>query len=76
MKQNRVPTKTIEDLTPPASKDISQEEAEAALGRKMHEIGKEQAVLQASQKRLQELQDQANLIDTELTKLDVGRNHT
>lgn len=43
---------------------------EIALGRKMHQVGKEQAIFQASQGRLQRLQQEANVLDDKLKNLD------
>jgi len=48
----------------------AREEIEAALGRKMHEISKEQEILVASQNRLKELQGQATVLDKKLNEFD------
>ena len=53
-----------------AARNDSRSDIEIALGRKMHEIGKAQAVFQMYQKRLQKLNDEANALDEELKKLD------
>lgn len=43
---------------------------EADLGRKMHEVSKEQEILVACQTRLKGLQAEASNLDKQLTKLD------
>ncbi len=48
----------------------TREEIEVALGRKMHEISKEQEIFVASQDRLKELQSQANVLDKKLNRFD------
>ena len=49
---------------------MNREEIEAALGKKMHEIGKQQAICVRENERLKVLNDEANKLDVELTKLD------
>ena len=49
---------------------MTREEIEAALGKKMHEIGKQQAICMAENKKLQALQEEANKLDLDLTELD------
>ena len=49
---------------------MQRSDIEMALGRKAHQIGKEQAIFQASQERLQRLQQEANVLDEKLKKLD------
>ncbi len=53
-----------------AKKPDDRDKIEIALGRKMHQIGREQEVLTASQKRLKKLNDEANELDERLKKLD------
>lgn len=43
---------------------------EQALGKKMHEIGKQQEVVQTENKLLKKMQEEANALDEELKKLD------
>ena len=49
---------------------IQRSDIEMALGRKMHQISKEQEVFTASKKRLDKLQAEANVFDEKLKKLD------
>lgn len=53
------------------AKESKRTDIEVELGRKMHEIGLEQEIFTASQKRLKKLQDEANKIDEQLGKLDL-----
>ena len=48
------------------------EELEMELGQIMHKVGLHQNKVAEEQKELQKLQQQANEINEELTKLDVG----
>jgi len=48
----------------------AREEIEAALGRKMHEIGIQQEIVAGNQKLLQKLHSEANEFDQQLKDLD------
>ncbi len=52
-----------------AKKEV-REKIELLLGKKMHQIGKEQDIFVASQKRLKTLQAEANKLDDRLSKID------
>jgi len=48
---------------------------EQKLGQLMHKISKQQEICVEEGKKLKKLQDEANILDEELTKLDGKRNN-
>lgn len=63
-------TKKQTQVKKAVKKAIQRSDIEIALGRKMHQVGKEQEIFTASQNRLNRLQQEANVLDEKLKKLD------